>query len=201
MARSTILLLALTCLTLVRATEIENVGQSTGTVAPNIITRSQWGARAPKSPARPLRENPPRYVIIHHSATAGCTTQAICQARVRNFQNYHMDHNNWRDIGYNFLVGEDGNVYEGVGWGKHAAHSVQYNSKSIGICLIGNFVDSVPNPAAIQATQNLIAYGVANGKIQPNYKILGHRQTAQTECPGTSLYNALKMWPKWSRTP
>lgn len=45
----------------------------------------------------------------------------------------------WSDIGYNFLVGEDGNVYEGRGWGKKGAHTKPYNGKSIGICVIGNY--------------------------------------------------------------
>ena len=34
-----------------------------------------------------------------------------------------MDSNGWFDIGYNFIVGEDGNVYEGRGWTKIGAHS------------------------------------------------------------------------------
>lgn len=50
-----------------------------------------------------------------------------------------MDHKQWEDIGYNFLVGEDGNVYEGRGWGVKGAHSIPYNGKSMGICMIGNF--------------------------------------------------------------
>jgi N-acetylmuramoyl-L-alanine amidase len=27
-------------------------------------------------------------------------------------QNYHMDSLGWSDIGYNFLIGEDGRIYE-----------------------------------------------------------------------------------------
>lgn len=50
-----------------------------------------------------------------------------------------MDHNGWADIGYNFLIGEDGIAYEGRGWGIRGAHSPDYNAKSIGICIIGNF--------------------------------------------------------------
>ena len=38
----------------------------------------------------------------------------------------------WSDIGYNFLVGEDGNIYEGRGWGKVGAHARGHNSDSIG---------------------------------------------------------------------
>jgi N-acetylmuramoyl-L-alanine amidase len=50
-----------------------------------------------------------------------------------------MNAQRWPDIGYNFLVGEDGNVYEGRGWDAVGAHAVPYNSNSIGICVIGDF--------------------------------------------------------------
>lgn len=55
------------------------------------------------------------------------------------FQNEHINNKKWSDIGYNFVVGEDGNVYEGRGWGKKGAHSIPFNSKSIGICIIGDY--------------------------------------------------------------
>ncbi|XP_076221970.1 peptidoglycan recognition protein 3-like [Nomia melanderi] len=165
---------------------------------PNIITRAQWGARSPKQPIPNLKINPAPYVVIHHSDTNNCQTEAVCKARVKSFQNYHMDANEWRDIGYNFLVGEDGNVYEGRGWGKHGAHSPPYNSRSMGICIIGNFTLSQPNAAAITTVQKLIDYGVSIGKIQGNYTLYGHRQTTSTKCPGDSLYNLIQSWPHWS---
>ena len=31
---------------------------------------------------------------------------------MKGIQNYHMDSRGWSDIGYNFLVGEDGRIYE-----------------------------------------------------------------------------------------
>lgn len=43
-----------------------------------------------------------------------------------------MDSNGWDDIGYSFIVGEDGNVYEGRGWRRVGAHAPNYNSNSIG---------------------------------------------------------------------
>lgn len=60
------------------------------------------------------------------------------------------------------------------------------------------FVGHTPNAAAIEATKNLISYGVAIGKIQSNYTLLGHRQTTRTSCPGDSLYELIKTWPHWS---
>ena len=65
------------------------------------------------------------------------------------------------DIGYNFLVGQDGNVYEGRGWDLRGAHVRGYNSVSIGIAFIGNFSYRKPNRAAISAAKRLINCGVA----------------------------------------
>ncbi|XP_015122499.2 uncharacterized protein LOC107044927 [Diachasma alloeum] len=168
-------------------------------VSPTIVSRAQWGARAPNKTPEGLGINPPPFVVIHHSDSNGCTSQAICQARVRSFQNYHMDHNGWDDIGYNFLVGEDGNVYEGRGWGIRGAHSPNYNAKSLGICFIGNFESREPQPAAIKAAEDLLGFGVANGTIKSDYTLLGHRQTKSTTCPGDELYELIQTWPHWKR--
>lgn len=40
---------------------------------------------------------------------------------------------------FSFLIGSDGQVYEGVGWHKVGTHTIGYNSKSVGIGFIGNF--------------------------------------------------------------
>ena len=54
-------------------------------------------------------------------------------------KNHHMNIRDWNDIGYNFLVGEDGKAYQGCGWGKEGAHSISFNSKSIRIYIIGDY--------------------------------------------------------------
>lgn len=38
----------------------------------------------------------------------------------------------WNDIGYSFVVGEDGNVYEARGWDSIGAHTKGYNSVGLG---------------------------------------------------------------------
>ncbi|KAF2892794.1 hypothetical protein ILUMI_13382 [Ignelater luminosus] len=166
---------------------------------PNIVTRNEWEARSATSPS--LSVNPPTHVVIHHSASSGCTTKSKCSRLVKSFQNYHMDTQHWNDIGYSFLVGEDGNVYEGVGWGKRGTHAPNYNSKSIGICVIGTFTSTRPNDAALQAVKDLIACGVSQGKIKRDYKLIAHRQVKSTECPGKSLYDEVKTWPQWTSQP
>lgn len=39
-----------------------------------------------------------------------------------------------------FLIGNDGLVYEGTGWGVRGAHTYGYNGNGTGIAFIGNFV-------------------------------------------------------------
>jgi len=109
------------------------------TECPKIISRNEWGARKPTANPQQLPSEVP-YTIIHHGGTPNyCTNQSSCAAIVRAYQDYHMDVQGWDDIGFNFVVGEDGNVYEGRGWDAVGAHAGSYNSISIGICIIGDF--------------------------------------------------------------
>lgn len=106
---------------------------------PNIVSRLEWQARPPVDRV-PLEVTPTPYVVIHHGGIAKrCYDQKACSEIVRSYQNYHMDDRQWFDIGYNFVIGEDGNVYEGRGWDYVGAHAPGYNTQSIGICVIGDF--------------------------------------------------------------
>jgi N-acetylmuramoyl-L-alanine amidase len=114
------------------------------TACPKIINKEEWGGRPPKVPTDDL-DVPVPFVVLHHGGVKQyCVTENDCAAIVRSYQNLHMDENGWNDIGYNFVVGEDGNVYRGRGWETVGAHSPTYNFKSIGICIIGDFTGSTP---------------------------------------------------------
>ncbi|KAF5402092.1 Peptidoglycan recognition protein 5 [Paragonimus heterotremus] len=99
------------------------------TQAVQIVSRSGWGARAPSS-KRQYISGPVPYVVIHHTTGSTCTGET-CKRMVRSFQNYHMNTQKWSDIGYSFLVGNDGKVYEGRGWGVVGAHAKGANSRSV----------------------------------------------------------------------
>jgi len=161
---------------------------------PPIVTRAQWGARAPKSTSRITRPVPKMF--IHHTETPRCTTTDRCKSIVKSIQNYHMDTQKWDDIGYNFLVGEDGNVYEGRGWNNVGAHARGWNPTSYGIALLGDFSRVLPNAAALNAVKQLISCGQP-GNISGSYTLHGHRDGVCTTCPGDTLYNHIKSWPKF----
>nr|DBA20385.1 TPA: hypothetical protein GDO54_017173 [Pyxicephalus adspersus] len=162
---------------------------------PTIISRSQWGGRNPT--CRTRLSTPVANVVIHHTEGAFCNSQSTCSAQVRNIQNYHMNTQKWCDIGYNFLIGEDGQVYEGRGWTTVGAHARSFNSKSIGISFIGSFTNRAPNSAALNVARQLIACGVPRNSIRRNYSLKGHRNVNPTSCPGNSLYRVIQGWPNF----
>jgi len=63
----------------------------------------------------------------------------------------------WDDIGYNYLVGEDGNAYEGRGWDHKGAQVREYNAVSLGFSVIGNYDTRLPNNTALDVVKQLIA--------------------------------------------
>ncbi|KAE8584873.1 hypothetical protein XENTR_v10021142 [Xenopus tropicalis] len=162
---------------------------------PTILTKAQWGGRA--ATCRTAMTTPVPYVIIHHTAGAHCSSQTSCISQAKSIQNYHMNSNAWCDVGYSFLVGEDGNVYEGRGWNSVGAHAPNYNSNSIGISVMGTYTNINPNTAAQNAVKNLISCGVTKGYIKSTYILKGHRNVGSTECPGNTFYNTVKTWPRF----
>ncbi|XP_037953973.1 peptidoglycan-recognition protein LB-like [Teleopsis dalmanni] len=161
-----------------------------------LIKRSEWEAREPSDTVN--FTGPAPYVIIHHSYNPGvCLTEDACKASMRSVQNFHMDEHGWADIGYSFAIGADGNVYEARGYNVVGAHAPNYNSQSIGLLLIGNFVEKLPPAPMLQVAQDFIKYSIETGQLRKDYILYGHRQVRDTECPGAALYAEIQKWKHW----
>ncbi|KAM8902385.1 peptidoglycan recognition protein 5 [Spinachia spinachia] len=155
----------------------------------NIVSRQQWGAAAPKK--KETLKGSAQRVFIHHTALPACKDQKECIKRLVSIQRNHMTERNFDDIGYNFLVGGDGAVYEGRGWGAVGAHTLGNNHDSVGIAFMGNFKEDTPSSEAILSVKRLLESGVCQGLLDPKFTLFGHRDMGQTECPGAKLYAAL----------
>jgi len=83
-----------------------------------------------------MLSSPVPHVAIHHTTGLRCTDRSSCVLQVQHWQKYHMDEKRWADIGYNFLVGGNGYVFEGRGWNHTGAHCFGFNRLSIGMNIV-----------------------------------------------------------------
>lgn len=162
-----------------------------------IVTRNEWLAQPPRGKLDDL-ELPVHKVIIAHTATEECTTQSACTYRVRFIQDRHIGSENYGDIGYNFLIGGDGNVYEGRGWLKVGAFLRGQNSKSEGIAFIGDYRHITPSKTQMEVLDALLANGTRSGYLTKDFRLHGACQLQATESPGKLLYAELKKHSHWS---
>ncbi|KAH8317287.1 hypothetical protein KR074_002232, partial [Drosophila pseudoananassae] len=166
---------------------------------PTIKLKRQWGGKP--SLGLHYQVRPIRYVVIHHTVTAECSGLLQCAEILQNMQSYHQNELNYNDISYNFLIGSDGVVYEGTGWGLRGAHTYGYNANGTGVAFIGNFVDKLPTAAALQAGKSLLSCGVKQGELAEDYSLLAGSQVISTQSPGLTLYNEIQEWPHWLSNP
>lgn len=162
-----------------------------------IVTRDEWLAQPSREKLDELKL-PVEKVIILHTGTEECTTQSACTYRARFIQDRHIGEQNFGDIGFNFLIGGDGNIYEGRGWHKMGAFVRGQNSKSIGIAFIGDYRHILPSKNQLEVTDALLVNGTKSGYLKSGYKLHGACQLQATESPGKFLYTELKKHPHWS---
>jgi hypothetical protein len=139
--------------------------------APPIIPRLSWGAN------ESIRREPPHYAaavafaVVHHTAGTNNYTEAQSAAIVRGIELYHVQGNGWNDIGYNFLVDKYGQIFEGRYGGIDrpvvGAHSLGFNSGSVGISVLGSYDASPISAAAKSALEQLLAWRLDVAHVDP----------------------------------
>uniref|UniRef100_A0A494BB01 Peptidoglycan recognition protein 2 n=1 Tax=Mus musculus TaxID=10090 RepID=A0A494BB01_MOUSE len=167
---------------------------------PAIHPRCRWGAAPYRGHPTPLRL-PLGFLYVHHTYVPAppCTTFQSCAADMRSMQRFHQDVRKWDDIGYSFVVGSDGYLYQGRGWHWVGAHTRGYNSRGFGVAFVGNYTGSLPNEAALNTVRDALpSCAIRAGLLRPDYKLLGHRQLVLTHCPGNALFNLLRTWPHFT---
>ena len=142
--------------------------------------------------------------VVHH--TAESTTAARRHSdteRMRTIYQYHALSRGWGDVGYNFLVGPNGTIFEGRAGGDYAvgAHAYCNNVGSIGVSLMGNFQTGKPTDEQLTALRWLLVYLADKYDVDPNERtthhgklipsIVGHRDVGQTACPGVYSHELL----------
>ncbi|WP_454049448.1 DUF4214 domain-containing protein [Cellulomonas sp. Marseille-Q8402] len=172
---------------------------------PAVVLRGQWGAR--NQACAPDVAGRLEGAVVHHTAGSNSyTTQAQAMQQIRNDQAYHIDARGWCDIGYNFVVDKFGTIYEGRANSLTQAvigvHASGANTGTVGVSMLGNY-DTVPTtPQMIDAVGRIIGWRLAAYGVDPRGsgtypsglylpRVIGHRDVAQTACPGRYGYAQL----------
>ena len=172
---------------------------------PQGIDQDIWRAGLP-SPTVTPSFNSVNHCIVHHSAGSNSDTNYV--EVVRNIYVYHTDVNGWDDIGYNYLIAQDGTLFHGRdGQGQfdddnvRGAHFCAKNTGTMGICLLGNYLFNPPDTSALNKLEDLMLWKLNKENLNPSDSfrhplpsgsyldvISGHKDGCATECPGTFLY-------------
>lgn len=164
---------------------------------PPIIPRCQWGAKPHRGTPSPL-SLPLQFLYVHHTyePSSPCLNFKICSQNMRSMQRFHQEDRGWSDIGYSFVVGSDGYVYEGRGWSYLGTHTRGRNSVGYGVSVIGNYTDTLPSRNAMDLVRRRLAQcAVQRGGLTANFTIQGHRQVVNyTTCPGDAFFSEIRRW-------
>jgi N-acetylmuramoyl-L-alanine amidase len=181
------------------------------------VSRKDWGAdQCPPRAAPDYGEV--RAVHVHHTVSLNDYSPEEAPQIVLAICRYHRNSNGWNDIGYNALVDKYGTIYEGRAGGLDraviGAQAQGFNAQTAGVANIGDYTSVGASDAALAATATYIRWKLAvhgqplsgpvtltsAGGPASRYsagarvtvdRVLGHRDTGKTACPGDALYDQL----------
>ncbi|MDD4151349.1 MAG: S-layer homology domain-containing protein [Candidatus Gracilibacteria bacterium] len=164
---------------------------------------------------RPIEKT--RYVksiVIHHTDTRDVSKPS--DEILRGIYYYHSLQNGRGDIGYQYIVGQDGKIYEGKAGGDYVlgSHALRNNRSTVAISVIGNYQNNYLSDEQQASINKLIGYlakkyGIDLDKERTYHKsclkdvcatpllnftgasLIGHRDAGYTTCPGDNIYNLL----------
>jgi uncharacterized protein with LGFP repeats len=198
--------------------------QASAVGQPYIISRAQWGANeswrayAPGCNGTPSYADNVHFIVVHHTDTGNNYGPADSAAAIRGIYYFHTHTNLWCDIGYNFIIDQYGQIFEGryggIAQAVIGAHAGGFNTGSSGIALLGTFSSVGMSPAMYSALRSLVTWEVELHHINPlGYvtavagsfagarwpagtvvalpTIIGHRDVDFTDCPGAGVYVGL----------
>ncbi|MCK5475866.1 MAG: N-acetylmuramoyl-L-alanine amidase [Candidatus Pacebacteria bacterium] len=198
--------------------------QGASPIIPKIISRAQWGANESEMNWQAEYAKVEK-LVVHHTASSNLVPDSDksgeYKSMVNNIYTYHNSKRTWYDngkkyigfgdIGYNYLIDPNGNIYEGRAGGNGAigGHVSGFNTGTVGISILGSYGGNVNNSylshplnSKIEnSLENLVGWIASNNNIKLNRSsnfngknvdgLIGHRDLAPTNCPGDDLYSRL----------
>jgi len=112
-------------------------------------------------------------IVIHCSDTS-----AIANVGAEEIKHWHVNENDWDDIGYHFVIRRDGTIELGREIDKIGAHAFGLNKYSIGICMVGGS-DPWNNPEDNFSSNQYLSLSILVRGLLTQYSgihtVIGHK--------------------------
>ena len=158
-------------------------------VEKRIVTVAEWGG-TPTDPAK-ARPHTIDHITLHHQGEAFPPGKDP-RAYLRTLQGWSRATKGWADIPYHYVIDLDGNIYAARDIGLAGDTNTSYDPKGHALIeVVGNFEEVEPNPKQLEAVVDLMALLADKYKV-PVDRIHGHKDYAETACPGVNMYRYLE---------
>ncbi|SHF69890.1 Uncharacterized conserved protein YbbC, DUF1343 family [Salegentibacter echinorum] len=160
--------------------------------------RKDWNAREPIMEMKPHK---PQFITIHHTGMPQkpeITTIEKLQA-LQNFSQKDSPLANgsikkaWADVPYHFYISTNGDIAEGRDINFQGDSNTNYDLEGhVLIVVEGDFSEEKVLPQQWKSLQKLVSY-ISSAYNISRETISGHKDQAETSCPGTDLYQKLPL--------
>ena len=146
-----------------------------------VVGEKTWDLIIPNETALQLSKRYINRIIVHCTATPEGRAETV-----QSIRNMHLA-NGWSDIGYHYLIGLNGERWNGRSVNLVGAHCNGYNANSIGVCYVGGVDKNLKTKDTRTQKQKdaLLALLKDLRRLYPKAKICGHRDLDKhgKECP------------------
>lgn len=160
---------------------------------PPLVTRKEWGA---KPPALPMIAHQPSRLTIHHTGVKSNRNLTL-EEKLRGLQAFSQREDRlasgktkpaWPDVPYHYYIDITGRTGEGRDVHYKGDTNTTYDPAGhVLVVLEGNFEVESPTSAQLASLRQMVEWLTSEWRI-PSARIGAHRDFAQTDCPGDSLY-------------
>lgn len=154
----------------------------------HIERRADWGWKALTDT---LPQQQIKRITIHHGGVE-FKKGADVLAHIRQLQDWSRDEKHWIDIPYHFMIDLQGKIYEARPINYPGDTNTDYDPRGHALIeVMGNYEVQTIKPVQLDALVNLSAF-LAKTFAVDTTNIRGHKDYAETLCPGKDLYRYLQ---------
>jgi hypothetical protein len=160
------------------------------------VSRAAWGAHRP---VLPMKRHTPERLTIHHTGTRQNPGRTV-EAKMAALQAFSQRDDSlasgkkkpaWADVPYHYYIAVDGSVAEGREWQYVGDTNTEYDPAGHLLVVVEGSFNTDTLTSAQRRSLNTLIPALAHHFHIPGTMLGGHRDFADTECPGRNLYAEL----------